>query len=64
MTSSATKRKKNAVRGIDIDRWKGEDGTDRLSRNVGKELPLSLCNSPEERSSYLAAGYRSGELLK
>ena len=28
-----------------------EDGTGRLSRNVGKELPLALRNVPEERIS-------------
>jgi len=31
-------------------------GTDRLSQNVGKELPLALRNSPEERSSHLLRG--------
>jgi len=30
---------------------KPEDGTDRLSRNVGNKLPLSLRNIPKERSS-------------
>ena len=29
------------------------DGTDRLSRNVGKVLPLLLRNKPEERSSQI-----------
>jgi len=28
-----------------------EDGTDRLSRNVGKKYHLSLRNNPETRSS-------------
>jgi len=28
-----------------------EHGTDRLSRNVGKKLPYSLRNNPEESSS-------------
>ena len=30
-----------------------EDGTDSLSRNVGKELPYSLRDNSEERSSHL-----------
>jgi hypothetical protein len=30
-----------------------EDGIDRLSRNVCKELPLQLRNKPEERSSQI-----------
>jgi len=33
-----------------------EDGTDRLSRNVCKELPLPLRNDLEERSSCLLRG--------
>jgi hypothetical protein len=32
-----------------------EDGTDRLSRNVGKNYHYSLCNNPEERSSQTTA---------
>jgi len=32
-----------------------EDGNDRLSQNVGKELPL-LIASPEERGSQLLRG--------
>jgi len=38
--SSRVKNKKNEV------------GTDRLSRNVSKELPLPLRNSPEKRCSH------------
>jgi hypothetical protein len=30
-----------------------EDGTDGLSRNVGKKLDYLLCNNPEERNSLL-----------
>ena len=33
-----------------------EDGTDRLSRNVGKDYHYSLRNDPEERSSQLLRG--------
>jgi len=36
-----------------------EDGTDRLSRNVGTELSYTLRNIPEMRRSYL---YRGGSL--
>jgi len=36
-----------------------EDGTDRLSRNVGKKSPLLAANNSEERSSQLL---RSGIL--
>ena len=29
-----------------------EDGTDRLSQNLGKELPLLAAQDPEERNSH------------
>jgi len=35
-----------------------KDGTDKLSRKVGKELPLTLRNIPEERRSHLLRGGR------
>ena len=33
-----------------------EDGTDRFSRNVGKELPLYAAYIPEERRPHLLCG--------
>jgi hypothetical protein len=33
-----------------------KDGTDRLSRNVGKNYHLTLCNIAEERRSHLHRG--------
>ena len=33
-----------------------EDGTDRFSRNVGKELHSKLHNTPEEHRSHLQRG--------
>jgi hypothetical protein len=33
-----------------------EDGTDRLSRNIGKKLPYRLRNNPGEHSSHLLQG--------
>jgi len=33
-----------------------EDGTDRLSRNVGKNYHYTLCNNPEELRSRLPRG--------
>ena len=36
---------------MDQEFFTPEDGTDRLSRNVGKNYNYSLRNNPEERSS-------------
>ena len=33
-----------------------EDGTDKLSQNAGKNCCYSMCNNPEELSSYLLCG--------
>ena len=33
-----------------IKKTNPEEGTDRLSRNIGKKLPLLVCNDPEKGS--------------
>ena len=41
-----------------------EDGTDRLSRNVGKDYHYTLRNCPEERRFHLQGDTKKRELLK
>jgi len=38
---------------------KNDDGTDRLSQNVGKNYHYSLRDSPEERSSQIYSLFKS-----
>jgi hypothetical protein len=43
--------------------WIFEDGTDRLSRNVGKALNYTLRNSPEECSFNSYLFWRENDIL-
>jgi hypothetical protein len=41
-----------------------EDGTDRLSRNVGKDLLYLLRNSPEKRSSQIQSKIQGNKIVQ